>query len=289
MFIFHELTGASWSICLANAVPLGVISSAVAIPSAEGLPRDHRSFVIYESSISDILGVIFFNLFSTGVPLSIGRFGGAAFDLVLVVLISLVSCLVLLWLLSRSTHHVRVFLILSLLVIIYGIGKSLHLSSLVIILAFGLFVANLEQIPIPWLKRLADYPRASSDKVLLHSLTSESTFIVRTFFFVLFGYSITIPSLLRPELWVLVAGCLLAMYLLRAVVLRMTGAPLNGAMLVLAPRGLITVLLFLSLPEQMSLPMVDKGFVVSIVLGTALVMGAVLPLNGRGDRGLGAG
>lgn len=281
MYLFHALTAAPFSVCLANAVPLGVISSAVAIPSAEGLSRDHRSFVIYESSISDILGVIFFNLFSTGVPLSVGRFGGAAFDLVLVVLISLVSCLVLLWLLSRSTHHVRVFLILSLLVIIYGIGKSLHLSSLVIILAFGLFVANLDQIPIPWLRRLADYPRASSDKVLLHSLTSESTFIVRTFFFVLFGYSITISSMLRPSVWLVVAGCLALLYLLRAIVLRVTDVDVTSELLVLAPRGLITVLLFLSLPDEMMLPLVDKGFVVSIVLGTALVMGAVLPLNGR--------
>ena len=42
------------------AIPFAVISSAVAIPSASGFPKEPREFVVYESSLSDILGVLVF-------------------------------------------------------------------------------------------------------------------------------------------------------------------------------------------------------------------------------------
>ena len=44
-----------------SAIPLCVISSAIAIPSVKYLSKRNKEFVIYESSISDILGVLFFN------------------------------------------------------------------------------------------------------------------------------------------------------------------------------------------------------------------------------------
>lgn len=279
--LMHEYTGEAWRVCLANAVPFSVISSAVAIPSASGLSEDRRAFIIYESSISDILGVVAFNLFATPEELNLAHFGTAFVDLLIVVAISLLACVALFWLLARSTHNVRVFLILALLVLIYGVGKSFHLSSLIIILVFGLFMANLERIPLPWLKRMADYPRAAEDRHLLHALTAESTFIVRTFFFVLFGFSISLPALLQVDLWLAIGVLLLTLYVLRAVQLKVLTGALDPSTLVLAPRGLITVLLFLSLPTSLRSPSVDLGLVVAMVLGTALVMAAVLPLVRR--------
>lgn len=276
--LLHGLSGAPWRACLANAVPFSVISSAVAIPSATGLPKARKEFIIYESSISDILGVVAFNLFATSGALDLEHFGGTMMDLVIVVVISLLSCAGLLWLLSRSTHNVRVFLILALLMMVYGLGKSFHLSSLIIILVFGLFMANLTQIPLAWLHRMADYPRAAADRELLHALTRESTFIVRTFFFVLFGYSISLATVLRGEVWIIVGALLGLLYASRAVVLGVIMGRVDPATLVLAPRGLITVLLFLSLPADLRVTQVDLPLVVAMVLGTAVVMALVLPL-----------
>ncbi|MBK9273248.1 MAG: cation:proton antiporter [Flavobacteriales bacterium] len=276
--LLHGLSGAPWRACLANAVPFSVISSAVAIPSAAGLPKARKEFIIYESSISDILGVVAFNLFATSGALDLEHFGGTLFDLLIVVVISLLSCAGLLWLLSRSTHNVRVFLILALLMMVYGLGKSFHLSSLIIILVFGLFMANLTQIPLAWLHRMADYPRAAADRELLHALTRESTFIVRTFFFVLFGYSISLATVLRGEVWIIVGALLGLLYASRAVVLAVSMGRVDPATLVLAPRGLITVLLFLSLPADLRITQVDLPLVVAMVLGTAVVMALVLPL-----------
>ena len=42
------------------ALPMSVISSAVAIPASGFMAREGREFVVYESSISDILGILLF-------------------------------------------------------------------------------------------------------------------------------------------------------------------------------------------------------------------------------------
>ncbi|MBN2660953.1 MAG: hypothetical protein JXR54_06765, partial [Tannerellaceae bacterium] len=46
---------------IVNAIPFAIISSAIAIPSARNLKTDQKEFIIYESSFSDIFGVIIFN------------------------------------------------------------------------------------------------------------------------------------------------------------------------------------------------------------------------------------
>ena len=46
---------------LLNAIPLGIISSAVAISSSEHLDADQKEFIIYESSFSDIIGILVFD------------------------------------------------------------------------------------------------------------------------------------------------------------------------------------------------------------------------------------
>jgi len=49
---------------LINAIPFCVISSAIAIPSVSNLSTHHKEFIIYESSLCDIMGVLFFNFFA---------------------------------------------------------------------------------------------------------------------------------------------------------------------------------------------------------------------------------
>jgi len=44
-----------------NSIPLGIISSAVAIPSAGHLSNYEKEFIIYESSFSDVFGIMAFD------------------------------------------------------------------------------------------------------------------------------------------------------------------------------------------------------------------------------------
>jgi potassium/hydrogen antiporter len=61
-FLFTTVLQCSVLQALINATPFAVVSSAIAIPSAEGLSAHRREFIIYESTFSDILGIMLFNL-----------------------------------------------------------------------------------------------------------------------------------------------------------------------------------------------------------------------------------
>ena len=123
------------------AIPLSIISSAVAIPSAAGLISKEREFVIYESTFSDILGIMIFNYailqFESGQPL-IGATPLVSLGLQIlgVIVISLAITYVLFRLLQQIHHHVKFFLILALLILVYAFGKLFHLPALVTIFIF---------------------------------------------------------------------------------------------------------------------------------------------------------
>lgn len=96
------------------AIPLSIISSAVAIPSASSLLNHEREFVIYESTFSDILGIMIFNYalrqFDSQEPLV-----GAAplinlgFQIIGVIIISVLITYMLFRLLQKIDHQVKFF------------------------------------------------------------------------------------------------------------------------------------------------------------------------------------
>lgn len=114
--------------CLVNAVPFSVISSAVAIPSVKNLSYRQREFVTYESSFSDIIGVMLLNF----LLLSQTSVVSASFvflrDTVLMALLSLLCCFGLLYLISRISHPVKFLPIISVLFLVYAIAKIYHLD-----------------------------------------------------------------------------------------------------------------------------------------------------------------
>ena len=60
-FIFTKILGMDYMTSVICSIPLSIISSAVAIPSASALLNHEKEFVIYESTFSDILGIMIFN------------------------------------------------------------------------------------------------------------------------------------------------------------------------------------------------------------------------------------
>ncbi len=59
--LFYNYYETNFKQALIHAIPLSVISSAIAIPSVRNMEEEKREFVIYESTFSDILGIIAFN------------------------------------------------------------------------------------------------------------------------------------------------------------------------------------------------------------------------------------
>lgn len=250
-------------------VPFAVISSAVAIPSSHFLPPEGREFVVYESSLSDILGVlVFFALLNSGGTLEgllLGLVGGGVLSLVL----SLVCAIGLVLALVRIDGHIRFVPLLAGLFGLYAVGKLLHLSPLILVLLFGLVLNNPALITrIRPFRNWIDESYAttlSEFKVLI----LELTFAVRGFFFILLGYWTELSDLASFEAWLSAALVLLVIYGGRDFMLRLGRHPLARSLTWIAPRGLITVLLFLSVKEAMDLPGFLNGTVMIVVLISA--------------------
>ncbi len=269
--IFYYSTGAPFMQCFLNAVPFSVISSAIAIPSVSKLVQSKKEFIIYESTFSDILGIMLFNFALVNEVVNFKSVMFLGWQILGIAVIAVVLCLLLLYVLGRLTHHVKFFLIISIILLIYGIGKKLHLPTLLIVLAFGLLLRNADLINLKWFKKHFIYKTLNEDLQQLSQLTAESAFLARTFFFLLFGFTMDVNSLLNAEVWYIGLPVIAAIYAVRALYLR---GVLNRLIpeFFIAPRGLITVLLMFSIPETQRLSQVSNGVVFLVILASSLMI-----------------
>ena len=269
--VFMQMTGADFYTSLVNAIPYSVISSAIAIPSARNLSAQSREFITFESSFSDIFGIVFFNYALQNSVLTWPVVGGLLSELTIVTLLSLFFCALLLYLLRSITHHVKFVMIIAFMVLLYAIGKELHLSSLILVLIFGLLVRNIHLIKHPRVKQLFQTDSYKSDFHLLHSITAEGVFLVKTFFFILFGFIIDLNLLTDPVMLQIGGVVLLVIYLSRLIALPVVIRKVMPELL-FSPRGLISILLYLSLPDALRIPQLHTGLLFFTVLATSLVM-----------------
>jgi len=156
-----------------------------------------------------------------------------------------------------------------------------HLSSLIIVLALGLFLNNAIQIKLPWFKKYFIYPKLTYDIRQLFQLSAESAFLMRTFFFIMFGYTMDIKQL--ESVPVLISGgfMLLAIYLTRLVCIKLVSKTDLMPELVLIPRGLISVLLYYSLPPEMKVKGIETGLLFVVILGTSIILSLGLMVTRR--------
>jgi NhaP-type Na+/H+ or K+/H+ antiporter len=115
-------------------------------------------------------------------------------------------------------------------------------------------------------------------------ITAETAFIIRTFFFLLFGFSIDLELLVTSEVILIGLAVIATTILLRFVffkfVLKINSTPL----MLIAPRGLITVLLFYSIPESQRMAGLSEGVLFLVIVFTGLMMTLGLLLNKQSPR-----
>ncbi|RNL54509.1 cation:proton antiporter [Pedobacter jejuensis] len=277
--IIYQISYANLYTCIANAIPFSVISSAIAIPSAAALNKENKEFVIYESSFSDILGIITFNFAITNHSITSSSFIGLGLSTFLVILLSAIACIVLIYIMGKLVHHIKFFLIISILILVYAIGQSYHLSSLVLILSTGLFLNNADTIQNLWFRSTFLYKNLSADLSQLYQLSAESAFILRTFFFVIFGFTMNIQELNDKPILANGFFILAAIYGIRFFCLKVFKNGSISPIVYIAPRGLISILLYFNLPNSLKIPQVGTSFLFLVVLGSSLVMTAGLMLS----------
>lgn len=281
-WVFVQLFQMDNQLATLSAIPLAIISSAVAIPSAASLLNHDREFVVYESTFSDILGIMIFNYALRQFEAQQDLIGATPLvslflQILGVVVISLAITYVLYRLIRQIHHHVKFFLILALLILVYAFGKLFHLPALVTIFIFGIFLSNVKSLLPNFLKTYLDLDQTENELHEFHILTAESTFIVRTFFFLFFGFSIQLTDFnsLQPLLYGVLI--IIIMMLLRYLYFTVTTFKVKPRSLVyMSPRGLISILLFIQLKEVSFIDLtnspIDQRVLLIVILSSMLIM-----------------
>ncbi len=270
-WFFSILTLEPYTKCLVNAMPLAVISSAIAIPSVRGLDSKNREFVVYESSFSDILGVMFFNFFVVNKTVNFSAVLNFSWEFLLMILLTFISTILLTILLNRIKHHVKFVPIILLVILIYEVSKIVHLPGLIFVLIFGLFLGNINQLShIKWLTSI-NFDKLKKEIHKFQELVVEFAFLIRTSFFILFGFLLKPSELFNGDTILLSMQIFFAILLIRAVILLMLRMPVFP-LIFIAPRGLITILLFLSIPAIQFMPIVNNSVIIQVIMLSAFWM-----------------
>lgn len=280
---FDAIFGVEFRRGLLNAVPFAVISSAIAISSAKNLLPKDREFVIYESTFSDIFAVVLFNFIIRNEVIDGNSFVVFGWQLILILVITVIATLGLSLLMSKIRHRVKFVPIILLIILIYAIAKEYHLPALIFIFILGLFIGNLDKF-----KRFRFVDKLQpeimvKEVVKLNDITTEITFSIRSLFFILFGYLINTHELLNAKTFIIATGILVGIIVLRIIGLKIAHQNLNP-LLYVAPRGLITILLFITIPETERIAMVNNSLVIQVIVLTALFMMVGLMISKRQTR-----
>jgi Kef-type K+ transport system membrane component KefB len=258
--------------CIVYALPLSIMSSSITLPSIHPLTERKKEFLVYEASFSDILGILFFNYFTAREILTAKSIGLFGFNIIISVILSLVISFLLFLILTKTRLNVKFFLVFSLLILIYSGGKMLHLPSLLIILVFGIMINNWEQIPLPSLVKRFPQSEVGILRDFLHSITAESSFLVRTFFFILFGFSIDLSFIYNQEVLIIGSLIVIALFLVRWLYLRYFFHTKVFPEAFFIPRGLVTIVLFYKIPGYLKLTTFNDGILFFIVLCTSVIL-----------------
>ena len=255
-------------------IPLSILGSAVILPSIDDVQKEKREFMIYESTFSDILGIIaFYSVLtisetSSNENVSVGIFS----NLILTVLFSVIISYLLIYIFQKIKGHVKLFLIIAVLLLLYAVGKMFHLSSLIIILIFGIMLNNYKLFFRGKLIGFINQNKISSFLDDMRVVTAETAFVVRTFFFIIFGWSVFLGSLISFKVIGIGLSILLIIYAMRAITLFVFNGKNIILELFLAPRGLVTILLFFAIPEQLSIGKEFQGVLLFVVLISCFIM-----------------
>lgn len=270
-------------IAMLYAVPLSILSSAIIIPSVSGLMKSKREFLVYESAFSDILGIMFFYfLLSEAGKSSVGGIVlSISLNIISTVILSVVVSYFLVWLLQRINFQLKMILLISVLVMLYAIARMLHLSSLIFILIFGLILNNHAHF---FRGKLRSWIREDRLKPVLEDfqlITMEAAFFFRTFFFVLFGISLELADLVDLNAALISFGVVGSILVIRFICLKLFRVKNMVTELLVAPRGLITILLFFSIPAVNQFAGFSPGILLYTILITSVIMAVVLVVKGK--------
>ncbi len=273
-FLIKEIFTVKYIISMLYAIPLSIISSAIVLPSMNVLSGQKKEFLIYEATFSDILGIMFFYFVldffeSESISEITMNFTG---NLFITIFLSLLIGYALVYFIQQITSHTKFFILISVLVALYSLGKLFHLSSLIIILVFGLMIKNTHLFFFGRLQNFLKKDVLNEVYEDFRLVTIESSFIVRTFFFVIFGITISLSTLLNTKVLIISLVIIFIIFGLRILLLRFVKGKDISPEIFIAPRGLISILLYFSIPKELIVQKFESGILLLTILFTSVIM-----------------
>jgi hypothetical protein len=183
-----------------------------------------------------------------------------------------VGCLLLAVMMEKIEHRVKYAPAIALLLLIYSGAKMLHLSPLIFVLLFGLMVNNLSLWTRGPLERLFRHGQMGRELGRFKDLVAEGTFLARALFFIVFGFSVEIALLMDRGPFLSSLAVLAVVLSVRAAYLWLFDGRKLLPLVFVLPRGLITVLLFLSVPVGSAVPGFGASGVMWLVLQSCTLM-----------------
>lgn len=274
--VIYFLLGQTAYASVLYAIPLSVISSTVVASSVGYLSQKKRNFLTYESAFSDIIGILAFDLLLASESFSIGIVAYNLLSIIIAFVVSVIVSLILVWIATRVRIEIKAFLIFSVLLLLYAVGHKLQFPTLLAVLVFGLVINNWRyfrgRLKSHGLRQALPTREVEPVAETVSSVTQESAFIVRTFFFVLFGYTVEIGSILQLNTLLVGSIITLVIFLVRYIYLRLFLKEHVLPELFFSPRGLVTIVLFYSIPPSLVSAGVDASIIFFVIMATTIIM-----------------
>lgn len=273
-WFFHLKDMIPYTTALYNVIPLTIISSAIAIPATQLVNRHAREEIIYESSFSDIIGILFFGFVFNDKGNLIDESLLFASEFAGTIILTICATFIIAWLLGYIPSGIRFIPILGTLVFIFEVAEYFELPALIFIFVFGVFIGNLDQFKhIPLIKHIRP-ERIGNHTGEFYHIVTEIGFLVRSFFFLTLGLYIK-PSLFsdfKSLAWS--GGILCAAFIIRYIFLKLLRIHVRPNLL-FAPRGLVTILLFLYIPASDHIEAITFNTVIQTVLLSTLILAII--------------
>jgi len=254
------------------AIPLSVVSSAIVIPSVHTLIPAKEEFMILEATLSDIFGIMLFQFWIIEPKVNQTYFEAISWNILISVGVSVVLSYFLVYIFLKIKTEIKFFLFLAILALLFSIGEYLHYSALIIILIFGLVLNNTHVFFRGFLKKLIDTEKVVAIRHEFVIITNESSFLIRTFFFVVFGLTMNLDGLFHTEVIIIACFVMLVIFFTRAINLKVFLKSTIFPQMLIAPRGLVTILLFEKIVEHYGIVPFNEAILAWVIIGTNLIM-----------------
>ncbi len=271
-FVLTYFFGYSVRDSILNGIPLGIISSSVAIPSTIFLNSDQKEFVVYESAFSDIFGILIFDFILIHQTSILGGVINFAYTSLITLLVAVVTTSVLAILLHKMKYHVNYVIIMTSVIMVYMLAQLSHLPALLVIITFGIVLSNNSLLENTFIKKFVDFRKFRTDLNSFRKMLGEFTFIARSFFFIIFGYYTLITGLFNLGNLLTGLAITASIFVLRAIYLKLILNMPVMPLLLFMPRGLITILLFLSIPLASRVPLISEEVITLVILMTIFIL-----------------